>query len=367
MLQRRCMRRQLTERKFEGRGRACRSAQGSVCEARARRLHASSRPVPLRAQDCDEAIEKGREVRADFKARTHPQPVRRFAHPPACMSRRRAGRAPTPPIPSSRVPVPRLSPAFQHRPNSQLSCLTDSDKHSPCCDTNLAFSCCRPDAQMIARAMARKGNALVKLDDLEQAIASYQKSLMEHRTADTLKRLNETEKELRERRQLAYEDPAKAEEARELGNTAFRDQKYPEAVGHYTEAIKRNPRDHRTYSNRSACYTKLTAFPEALKDAEKCIELAPAFAKGYTRKGAVQFFMKDHEKALATYQAGLAFDPDNEELKGALPARITRLRRNVLATAPVGMLRLPPLAARCGWGTLFILMYAPLHSVAQME
>lgn len=175
---------------------------------------------------------------------------------------------------------------------------------------------------MIARAMARKANALVKLGDLEGAIHWYNKSLTENRTADTLKRLNDTERELKERRQREYEDPAKAEEARELGNGAFRDQKYPEAVQHYTEAIKRNPRDHRTYSNRSACYTKLTAFQEALKDAEKCIELAPAFAKGYTRKGAVQFFMREYEKALATYQTGLEHDPENEELKGARAFRL---------------------------------------------
>lgn len=67
-------------------------------------------------------------------------------------------------------------------------------------------------------------------------------------------------------------------------------------MGHYSEAIKRNPRDHRTYSNRSACYQKLVAFPEALKDAEKCIELAPTFAKGYSRKAAVQYFSKDYDK-----------------------------------------------------------------------
>ena len=28
-----------------------------------------------------------------------------------------------------------------------------------------------------------------------------------------------------------------------------------------------------------------------------CIELAPTFAKGYSRKGAVQFFLKDYNKA----------------------------------------------------------------------
>jgi hypothetical protein len=29
-----------------------------------------------------------------------------------------------------------------------------------------------------------------------------------------------------------------------------------------------------------------------LKDAEECIKLAPDFAKGYSRKGHLQFFMK---------------------------------------------------------------------------
>lgn len=68
------------------------------------------------------------------------------------------------------------------------------------------------------------------------------------------------------------------------------------------------------YSNRAACYTKLGALPEGLKDAEKCIELDPTFSKGYTRKGAVQFFMKEYDKAMETYQEGLKHDPNNQEL-----------------------------------------------------
>lgn len=73
------------------------------------------------------------------------------------------------------------------------------------------------------------------------------------------------------------------------------------AAQHYSEAIKRNPSDHKSYSNRSACYTKLAAWAEGLRDAERCVALAPTFAKGYSRKAAVQFFMKDYDKALATY------------------------------------------------------------------
>ena len=54
--------------------------------------------------------------------------------------------------------------------------------------------------------------------------------------------------------------------------------------------------------------------PEGLKDAEKCIELDPTFSKGYSRKGAVQFFMKEYDNAMETYQEGLKHDPNNQEL-----------------------------------------------------
>ena len=176
----------------------------------------------------------------------------------------------------------------------------------------------RADYTIIAKAMTRKGNALVKQGKLEAAIDTYQRSLTEHRTADTLKRLNDTEKALKDAATAAYLDPVKGEEARERGNAFFKDQKFPEAVKEYSEAIARNPNDHKAYSNRSASYTKLAAFNEALKDAEKCIELEPTFAKGYTRKGHVQFFTKSYDDAVETYTEGLKHDPNNEELKDGL-------------------------------------------------
>ncbi|XP_059640029.1 hsp70-Hsp90 organizing protein 3-like [Cornus florida] len=176
----------------------------------------------------------------------------------------------------------------------------------------------RADYKMVARALTRKGTALAKMakcsKDYEPAIETFQKALTEHRNPDTLKKLNEAEKAKKELEQQEYFDPKIADEEREKGNECFKEQKYPEAVRHYTESLRRNPKDPRAYSNRAACYTKLGAMPEGLKDAEKCIELDPTFAKGYTRKGAVQFFMKEYDKALETYQEGLKHDPKNPEL-----------------------------------------------------
>nr|KYP55391.1 Heat shock protein STI [Cajanus cajan] len=189
----------------------------------------------------------------------------------------------------------------------------------------------RTDYKMIARALTRKGTALVKMakcsKDYEPAIETFQKALTEHRNPDTLKKLNEAEKAKKELEQEEYFDPKLADEEREKGNELFKQQKYPEAIKHYTEAIKRNPKDHKAYSNRAACYTKLGAMPEGLKDAEKCIELDPTFSKGYTRKGAVQFFMKEYDKAMETYKEGLKHDPNNQELLDGIKRCVEQINK----------------------------------------
>nr|ABK24283.1 unknown [Picea sitchensis] len=174
------------------------------------------------------------------------------------------------------------------------------------------------DYKMIARALTRKGSAYVKMakcsKDYEPAIETFQKALTEHRNPDTLKKLNEAEKAKKDLEQQEDFDPKLADEEREKGNEFFKQQQYPEAIRHYSEALRRNPKDARVYSNRAACYTKLGALPEGLKDANKCIELDPSFTKGYSRKAAVQFFMKEYDKAMETYQEGLKHDETNQEL-----------------------------------------------------
>ena len=188
----------------------------------------------------------------------------------------------------------------------------------------------RADYKLIAKAMTRKGTAQAKQGDLELAIAQFQKALTEHRNPDTLKKLNDAERDLKKLREDSYIDSDKCADAKEKGNAFFKEGKYPEAVEQYTEAIKRgppkaNPECHKLYSNRAACYTKLMSMNEGLKDANQCIELAPDFAKGYSRKGTVQFFMKEYNKAMETYQLGLQKDPENQELKDGLNRCIQKI------------------------------------------
>ncbi|PNW85510.1 hypothetical protein CHLRE_03g189950v5 [Chlamydomonas reinhardtii] len=190
----------------------------------------------------------------------------------------------------------------------------------------------RTDFKVIARALTRKGNALVKLNRLEDAIAAYNKSLMEHRNADTLALLHKTEKTLKERREADYINMELCEVEREKGNTAFKEQRYPEAVQAYQEALKRgppavNPEAYKLYSNLAACYTKLGAYPEGVKAADKCIELKPDFAKGYSRKGTLQYFMKEYDKAIETYNKGLELEPDSTELQEGLQRAVEAISR----------------------------------------
>ncbi|KAK3261357.1 DNA binding protein, partial [Cymbomonas tetramitiformis] len=172
----------------------------------------------------------------------------------------------------------------------------------------------RIDFKLVARALSRKGTALTKKGELKDAIEVFNRSLMEHRNADTLKKLKDAESAYKKQQEEAYLNPELADEEKNKGNELFRDGKFADAVKHYSEAIKRNPKDHKVYSNRAACYMKLAAFNEALKDANQCIAIDPTFPKGYTRKGAVQFFMKEYDKAMETYQEGLKHDANNEEL-----------------------------------------------------
>ncbi|BGP44156.1 Hsp90 cochaperone [Rhodotorula kratochvilovae] len=166
----------------------------------------------------------------------------------------------------------------------------------------------RADFKLIAKALGRIGSSYVRKEDYASGVKYLQKSLLEHRTPDVLAKLKDAEAHAAEAARLAYIDPAKADAAREEGNVAFRGGDFATAVGHYAESIKRNPDDPRGFTNRAAAYTKLLALPEALKDAEKAIEVDPAFVKGYIRKSHVLFAMKEFDKALAAIETAAEKD-----------------------------------------------------------
>jgi len=99
--------------------------------------------------------------------------------------------------------------------------------------------------------------------------------------------------------------------AKELGNEQFKLKNFEKAIEFYTQAINENPTDHTIYGNRSASYTNLKKFEEALNDGEKCIQLKADWGKGYQRKALALHGLKRLDESLEAYEKGLEVDPNN--------------------------------------------------------
>lgn len=170
----------------------------------------------------------------------------------------------------------------------------------------------RVDYKLIAKALARAGNALAKLDRTSDAIKHLQKSLAEHRDPTVLSRLRDLEKEEAKKAKEAYRNVALSDEARERGNVFFKAAQYVEAVKEYSEAVKRNDTDPRAYTNRAACYVKLMAIAEAERDCEKAIELDPNFVKGYIRKASVLVAKREWSKVMEVCEQARTLDTEGK-------------------------------------------------------
>ncbi|KAJ5109413.1 Heat shock chaperonin-binding [Penicillium angulare] len=166
----------------------------------------------------------------------------------------------------------------------------------------------RADFKTLAKAFTRIGSTHEKLGDLTQAIEFYNKSLMEHRTPETLTKLRNAEKTKKTAETNAYIDPAEAEKARELGQQKFQEGNWPAAVDAFTEMVKRAPEDPRGYSNRAAALIKLMAFPQAVTDCDEATSRDPKFIRAYMRKGQALVAMKEYNRALDTFTEAAEHD-----------------------------------------------------------
>ena len=102
-------------------------------------------------------------------------------------------------------------------------------------------------------------------------------------------------------------------------------------IAQFTAAIEADPTNHVLYSNRSGAHAAKASFTPALLDANKCIELKSDWAKGYSRRGAAYFGLKNWIQAQASYEKGLELDPASAVMKSELEQ--VKLHRNPAARA----------------------------------
>ncbi|CAC5416527.1 unnamed protein product [Mytilus coruscus] len=101
-----------------------------------------------------------------------------------------------------------------------------------------------------------------------------------------------------------------AETLRLLGNEAFKEQRYLDAIRYYTEDIKSSPItniDCRLFSNRSLAYIRIRDFAHAFSDANRCIDIASENWKGYCWKAyAISGLIEDESFPPTMEAMGLA-------------------------------------------------------------
>jgi len=170
------------------------------------------------------------------------------------------------------------------------------------------------DTKWIGKAHARLASVAEKKGDIDGAIKELKTSLLEYSDGRTRDRLKKLEKEKKKLEQLDYIDPEKALEHKAKGNALFKEGKWPEAIKEYTEALRRDPKNHTVYSNRATCYAKLLAFDNSLKDCEQCLKIEPKFVKAWIRKGRIEHLKKQYHKAVESYEKAMAIEPSNHEL-----------------------------------------------------
>lgn len=169
-----------------------------------------------------------------------------------------------------------------------------------------------------AKAHARIGRAYQLQKKYVEAIQSYKNAQLESFDKAVQRTLKNLELEKKKADSLAYQDDAKAEEAKERGNGFFREKKFGEAVKEYEEACKRAPKNAVIRNNLAAALCKIMDFNGAKREIELALDLDPKYVKAYARKGDIEMAMKEYHKAMESYKKGLIIDSTNSSCKEGL-------------------------------------------------
>jgi len=169
-----------------------------------------------------------------------------------------------------------------------------------------------------AKAYTRCAKAYQKKGDLAKAIDMCKSAQLESYDKATQRLLKTMELEKKQQDAIQYQDDDKAEEAKQAGNTHFRNKDYGKAVECYEDAVKRAPKNATIRNNLAAALCKIMDFNGAKREIDVALDLDPKYVKAWSRKGDIEVLMKENHKALESYKKGLEIDPTNAACKEGL-------------------------------------------------
>ncbi|KAK9507035.1 hypothetical protein O3M35_008865 [Rhynocoris fuscipes] len=124
-------------------------------------------------------------------------------------------------------------------------------------------------------------------------------------------------------------------EYKEKGNTCVREEKYEEAILHYSHAIKLDPKNYSLFSNRSLAFLKIQQYYHAHEDALEAIRLKPDWPKGYFRKGEVEAATFHFAEAMLSYRCALELIPNDPIVNEAIKRTTVLLNKEKKANEQV--------------------------------
>jgi len=116
------------------------------------------------------------------------------------------------------------------------------------------------------------------------------------------------------------------------GLAYLKDNKFPEAIADFSEALKLNPRDTAILERRAYVEMKVNDFDKALADYSEAMKINPKEVRYYNLRGYIYELKNDVKNSMADTDHVLKMDPNNAEAM----ARKDRLNKvlAVQATLP---------------------------------
>src|SRR6266567_4283265 len=115
------------------------------------------------------------------------------------------------------------------------------------------------------------------------------------------------------------------------GYAAANEQKFEDAIGDFSEALKINSRDPRIYERRAYVEMKTNDYDKALADYSEAIKLKPNEVRYYLYRSYIYETKGDVKNSMADTEKSLKLDPNNQEAK----SRKTRLEARQSANTPL--------------------------------